>query len=485
MGESREDPGNNCGERDEMKNSGISKTELFARVPVGKALLTMAIPTIISQLINLIYNMVDAFFIGRTGNPYMMAATTITLTMFMMNVALSNLFGIGGGSQVARLMGVGQHEKAKQASAFCFYGAILMALLYSLLIGVFLNPILRFLGASDATMGYARSYATIVVVIGSLPCMLSLTLAHLLRNVGYSSQASIGLSGGGILNVILDPLFMFVIMPKGQEVTGAALATMLSNVASCLYLLYAFRKASAENPLSYRIANARRADRENIKKIFAVGVPSAVLTGLFDVANICVNIIAAAHDDLVLAAMGIVMKVERIPNAINVGLCQGMLPIIAFNYSSGDHPRMKQVIRTARRSGLLVAACSLVFFEIFANQASRLFLSTSAGDVESALRTVAYAALFLRIRCIASPVQFINYHTSFSLQAMGKGKATLLHAFVRECVFYIPFMFLLDRIFGEVGLAAALPVGEACGAVFAIILFRRILQKDNSTVKTA
>ena len=456
-----------------MKN----KKELFASVPVGKALLTMAIPTIISQLINLIYNMVDAFFIGRTGNPYMMAATTITLTIYMMIVALSNLFGIGGGSQVARLMGVGKNDEARQVSGFCFFGAISIALLYSLLIGSFLLPILRFLGASDATLSYARSYALIVIVIGGLPSLLSMTLAHLLRNVGYSSQASIGLSGGGILNVILDPLFMFVIMPKGQEVTGAAIATLLSNLSSCLYLLYAYRKASGENPLSFSLAEARRISRENIKKIFAVGVPSAVLTGLFDVANICVNIIAAAHDDLVLAAMGIVMKVERIPNAINVGLCQGMLPIIAFNYASGDHARMREVIRKGRMAGLLVAACSIVLFETFANPASRIFLSTSAGDTVSALKTVGYAALFLRIRCTASPVQFLNYHTSFSLQAMGQGKYTLLHAFVRECVFYIPFMFLLDRIFGELGLAAALPVGEGCGAVFAVFLMRHVLRK--------
>ena len=306
-------------------------------------------------------------------------------------------------------------------------------------------------------MDYARSYALIVIVIGSLPSLLSMTLAHLLRNAGYSAQASMGLSGGGILNVILDPLFMFVIMPRGQEVTGAAIATALSNFASCAYLLYAYRKASRQAPLSLGPGDALKTDRSCIKNIFSVGVPSAVLTGLFDVANICVNIIASAHSDLVLAAMGIVMKVERLPNAVNVGICQGMMPIVAYNYSSGDHDRMKSVINTARAAGLAVAAVSILLFEIFAGPASRMFLSTSAGDAQTALVTVGYAALFLRIRCTASPVQFINYHTSYCMQAMGNGRATLLlHAFVRELVFYIPFMFLLDRLFGETGLAAAL-----------------------------
>ena len=466
-----------------MKTKKYSRQELFADAPVPQALLTMAVPTIISQVINLIYNMVDAFFIGRTGNSYMMAATSLTLTMVMMNVALSNLFGIGGGSLVARLMGVSEHDKAKRVSAFSFYGAAAIALTYSLLIGLFLDPILRFLGASSATMDFAKSYATIVIVIGSLPSVLSMAAAHLLRNAGFSGRASMGLSMGGILNVILDPIFMFVIMPKGQEVTGAAIATMLSNVIACLYLIYAFRQASSQAPLSMRLSDAAKISRENRRQLFSVGIPSALLTGLFDLANICVNILASSHSDLVLAAMGIVMKVERIPNAVNIGICQGMLPIVAFNYSSGNHERMKQTINTARNSGLLISFASILFFQLFASPVSRLFLSTKASDPETALQTIAFAALFLRIRCFASPVQMLNYHTSFCMQAMGKGKETLLHAFVRELLLYIPLMFLLDRLFGEAGLASALPAGEACAAVFALYLLNRTIhakEKDHA-----
>ena len=456
------------------------KQELFARVPVPRALYTMAIPTIISQLINLIYNMVDAFFIGRTGNAYMMAATSLTLTMIMMNVALSNLFGIGGGSHVARLMGAHNPDEAKRVSAYSFYGAVGIALTYSLLVGVFLDPLLSFLGASNATIGYARSYTLIVIVLGSLPAILSAVLAHLLRNAGYSAQASIGLSGGGILNVILDPLFMFVLLPKGQEVTGAAIATTLSNTIACGYLIYSYRKASREAPLSMRWKDARAVSKASRKTVFTVGIPSTVLTGLFDVANISVNIIASAHSDLVLAGMGIVMKVERIPNAINVGICQGMLPIVAYNYSSGDHARMRDVIRTARIAGLSVSAVCIILLELLANPAVRLFLNTGSGNAEAALMTIAYATVFLRIRAIASPMQFINYHTSYSMQAMGEGHKTLLHAFVRELVFYIPLMFLLDRLFGENGLAAALPVGETCGAVFALFLLGTIIRRQQT-----
>ena len=456
------------------------KKELFASVPVPRALATLAVPTIISQMINLIYNMVDAFFIGRTGNSYMMAATTVTLTLTLLNVAFSNLYGVGGGSLIARLMGQNRLDEARRVSAFSVYASLGLALSYSLLMGLFMEPVLRFLGASDATIGYACQYTRFVIVIGTVPALLSMTLAHLLRNAGYSSQASLGLSGGGILNMVLDPLFMFVLLPPGNEVVGAALATLISNVTAFLYLTYAFRKACAAAPLSLRWRDAMAVERHNVARLFSVGVPSAILTGLFDLASICVNILSAAHSDLVLAGMGIVLKVERVPNAVNIGICQGMLPLVAYNFASGDHRRMKETIRFGRLCGLSISAVSILLLELFAYPATHLFLSTSSGNAEAAVRTVAYAAVFLRIRCVASPVQFLNYHTSYCMQAMGRGRETMLHSVVRELVFYIPFMFLLDRLFGELGLASALPVGEGCGALFALFLLRRVLRRHSN-----
>lgn len=460
-----------------MSTANLSKKDLFENAPVPKALTTMAVPTIISQIINLVYNMVDAFFIGRTGDSYMMAATTLTLTLVMMNVSFSNLFGIGGGSLIARLMGVQKNDDARKVSAFSIYGAIAIAAAYSLVIGLFLDPILNFLGASKDTIEYARQYTLIVTVAGCVPSILGATLAHLLRNVGNASQASLGLSSGGILNMFLDPLFMFVLMPAGYEVVGAALATLLSNIFSCCYLLVAFRKATASAPLSMKFSDAVKIGSENTKKLFSVGVPSAVLTGLFDVANVFLNMLSADHNDLVLAAMGIVMKIARIPNAVNIGICQGMLPIVAYNYSAGNRQRMQQTINTARTWGLAISAASILLLSLCAEPVTKLFLSTTAGNAETAVVTIGYAAVFLRIRCLASPFQFINYHTSYCMQATGDGTGTMIHAIVRELVFYIPFMYILDFFFGENGLAAALVVGEACGAAFALLLLRHSLKK--------
>ena len=447
-----------------MRSSRYSKTELFEKVSIPRALAAMGIPTIISQLINLIYNIVDALFIGQTGNTYMVAATTVTLTLTMLNVAFANLFGVGGGSLIARLMGQKRDDEGRKVSAYSVRGALLLGLSYAAVTACFMNPILSFLGASDATIGFARQYTLYVIVIGTTPTILALTLSHLLRNTGYSAQASLGLSLGGILNMALDPLFMFVILPKGQEVTGAALATMISNLFSCGYLLFALRRASARAPLTLRLREAKGLPRELKKSLFSVGIPSAVLTGLFDVASVCVNKLAADHDDLVLAAFGIVMKVERIPNAVNIGICQGMMPIVAYNYASGNRTRMNAAVRTARLYGLIVSAVCIVLLELLARPVTNLFLSTSTENPADALTTIAFATAFLRVRCLAAPVQLINYHSSFSLQAIGNGRDTMLHACVRELGIYIPLMYVLDKLFDQMGLAAALPAGEGLAA---------------------
>ena len=456
-----------------MNESSLEKKRLFESDPVPKALLAMAVPTIVSQLINLVYNMVDTIYIGMTGDAYKTAAVTVAFTVFMMTVSFANLFGIGGGSLMARLIGVDRREDARRVCAFSFYGAIGIALAYSLLVGLLLDPILRLFGASDATIGFARQYVWLVVIAGNVPVILSMVCAHLLRNVGYAKQASIGLSAGGILNIILDPIFMFVILPKGMEVFGAALATLLSNIVSCVYLILVMKKVSGDAPLSMKLKDAARIGKDERASLFAVGIPSAFLTGLFDVANIFLNALMAQHGDLQLAAIGIVMKAERLPNAINIGLCQGMLPLVAYNYSSGDLSRMNSVIRTAQRWGLLIAAASCVLFELFAAGIVHVFLSTSVGNVGNAVATIGFAAVFLRLRAPASLPQFLNYSTSFCLQAAGDGRDTLLHAVVRELVFYIPFMFLLNAAFGANGLATGLLAGEICGAAFALFLLHR------------
>lgn len=449
------------------------KKELFENTPVTKAILTLSVPTIISQLISVIYNIADTFYVGRTGNPYMIAGVSVSLPLFLMTICIANLFGIGGGSLISRMMGAGKEEQAKNVSSGSFYGALLFSLLYSLIIYIFMDGLLKVLGVSEDTVTFAVQYTVYVVVLGTPFVVLSAVVAHFLRNAGYSNIASYGLSGGGILNMILDPLFMFIVFPKGQEVLAAAAATLLSNIAAFIYLTLMLVRISGASPLSISPAYLSGIKKQHVKGILSVGVPSAVLPGLFDVANIVINSSMSAHGDLQLAAMGIVMKIERIPNAIGIGISMGMLPLVAYNFSSGNHDRMKKVIRTARRMGVIVAIICVLLLSLFAPALCGIFLDTSA-QAEAASATLLFATAFLRFRCLASPFQFLNYHSSYCMQAMGDGKSTTVHAVIRIIGLYIPLMYILDRAMGQNGLALALPLGEALADIVAILLLNRI-----------
>ena len=197
---------------------------------VPRALAVMAIPTVISQIIALIYNIADTWFIGMTDNPYMVAATSLVGTVYLLTAAVANVFGVGGGNLVVQLLGRKDPEEARKVASLSFLMAGGCALLFSFVCLVFMNPLLRLLGASDMTIGYARQYLLCVVILGGLPTVLSSTMSAMLRNIGCSREAGFGIGLGGVLNIVLDPIFMFVLLPDGWEVLGAALATMLSNI---------------------------------------------------------------------------------------------------------------------------------------------------------------------------------------------------------------------------------------------------------------
>ena len=286
--------------------------ELFETMPVAKALTKMAIPTIISQLITMIYNLADTYFIGRTNNPYMVAAASLSYVLFFILTALSNLFGVGGGSQISRLLGQKRYEEAKKVCSFSFYGTICVSLLYSLSCLVFMDPLLRLLGATDNTIAYSCQYTLWVIVVGGVPSCLSMTMAHLLRSEGYAKYASYGLSGGGILNMILDPLFMFVIMQPGQEVMGAALATMLSNCVSLIYFALMFLHLKKDTVLCLS-PRKMVPEKASIRAVFAVGVPSAIGSLMACLSNTVVNKLSSGYNDFAVAAMGIVKKIDMLP----------------------------------------------------------------------------------------------------------------------------------------------------------------------------
>ncbi len=443
--------------KDQEKNR-----EIFERMPVRKALATMAIPTIIGQMIILIYNMADTFFIGRVNNHLMVAGASLILPIFNLCIAFANIAGTGGGSLIARLLGAGREDEAKSVAAFSFWFSVTVGALFSLSTLVFMRPLLKGLGASEEVFGFARQYATCVIVIGAIPTILNVTMNSLLRNVGASKQAGFGMSMGGVLNIILDPLFMFVILPRGHEMIGAGIATALSNYITFGYYMLVIRKLNS-SILRFSPVNLFPS-RSNVASFFGVGLPAALSPFLFDMNGIVLDRLMAGYNDAALAAIGIVLKAERLPLNIGIGLCLGMAPLAAYNFSSGDHARMESVFRATRRTGALVGIASIVLYEIFAPRLIRFFIADAA--------TVAYGANFLRIRAFATIVMFLSFVYVYLFQAMGRGDYALLLAVLRWAVVNIPMLFLLNALFGMYGLVWSQFASDCIVAMSSWLIYR-------------
>lgn len=416
---------------------------IFQNLPIPTALRKMILPAVASQLIVLIYNMADTFFVGQTNNPYMVAGTSLILPVFNITLCLAGLAGIGGGSLIARLLGQSQEEEAKRVSAFSLYLGLLIAALFAVGIGIFMEPVLSLLGAGENTYEYARQYALCVIVIGGIPTVLSNVLSNLIRSIGRSKEASAGIILGGLLNIALDPIFMFVLFPDGYEVLGAGTATCISNCVAFLYFIVVLLRMGRNSVVTFspRVGMPRKS---SVIAVFGVGIPSAVATLLFDLDYVIIDKLMVSYYDLALAAIGIVLKVERFPLNVGIGICQGMLPLVAYNYSAGNAQRMNDAIRLSRRLGLVIAGISIVLYELFAVQFSHLFISDA--------QTVELASQFLRIRVLATPLMFLSFFTVYLFQAFGKGKISLFLGVTRWLIFNIPMLFLLNAIFGMFGI---------------------------------
>ena len=444
------------------------KIEIFENKPILQALAIMAIPTIISQLITLVYNIADLWFIGQTDNPYMVAATALVATIFLMATAVANIFGVGGGNLVVRLIGSGQENEAKKVASWSLVIAAVSAVGFSIFCYIFMNPMLYLLGASENTIDYARQYMLFVVVFGALPTVLSNVMSAMLRNVGYSKEAAFGLGLGGILNVVLDPLFMFVIMPDGYEVVGAALATMLSNTIAMIYYICTYRKVQSVTILGIP-RGLEKILPDSRKSVFSVGLPAASSLLLFDVCNMMINMLSSSHGDLELAAMGIVLKVERLPLNVGIGICLGMTPLVAYNYASKNKERMMRFFRSARTAGLLFALICVVLYRIAAPFVIKMFISDGG--------TVQLGTEFLRARCFATPFMFLSFHMVHFMQAIGEGKISFYLPVIRQLCLNIPMLLLLNAIFGMTGIVWTQLSADIINVMISYMIYSKVMKR--------
>ena len=432
---------------------------LFEDAPVLKAVLALEIPTVISQLITVVYNMADTFFIGQVDDPNQVAAASVCLPLFMLLTGIANLFGIGGASLISRCLGEGDRDKARKASAFSIWTAVIVALAYGIVLYAFRSVLFPLVGADAATYDYCCKYAFWVITIGAVPTVLSATFAHLVRAEGYSFEASFGVALGGILNCFLDPLFISVFH---MEIAGAAIATLLSNIVATAYFILLIAKKRGSVVLSLNPRNYTTKFKIP-SEILLVGLPSAIMNICGVMSNIVMDRLMSSYNDAALAGLGIAKKVNMLTYAISTGLSQGVVPLIGYNYSSKNYKRMMSAVKTALILSFLVAVVSTVFLLTGADVIVRAFIDDQ--------QTVSYGILFQRIICVTGPLIPVSMVIITMFQSVGKKVAPTILSMLRKGGVDIPAMILMNRIVGVNGIAWATPIADVISMIVSIICF--------------
>lgn len=443
------------------------KTALFEQVPIPQAVCRLAVPTILSSLVMVLYNLADTYFVGMLNDPVQNAAVTLAAPVLLAFNAVNNLFGVGSSSMMSRALGRKDYDTVCRSSAFGFYSSVLAGILFSALFALFQQPLLILLGASPETAAATAAYAKWTVVCGATPAILNVVMAYMVRAEGAALHASIGTMSGCLLNIVLDPIF---ILPwgLGMGAEGAGLATFLSNCVACLYffvLLYVKRGRTyvCVNPKMFSFK------RHIVVGVCAVGIPASI-QNLLNVTGMSVlNNFTSAFGSNAVAAMGIAQKINSVTVQIALGLSQGIMPLISYNYASGNIKRMKKTFFFTAR----IALVFLVLMEIAYYAGARTWVGLFMQDQQ----IVDYGARFLQGFCLGMPFLAIDFLAVGVFQACGLGKNAFLFAILRKVVLEIPALFILNALFPLYGLAYAQFAAELVLAIAAVIVLARLFRR--------
>lgn len=429
--------------------------ELFENAPVSKAVAVMAIPTMISMLVVVIYNMADTFFIGQTNDPMKVAAVSLATPIFMVFMALGNLFGIGGSSAISRALGEHKPEKAKHISAFCCYGSLGVGIFMALISILGMELILKLIGASENTIDYARDYLFFIALGGPF-IMFGTAFGNILRGEGAARESMIGNLIGTIVNIVLDPIMILVF---GWGVVGAAVATVIGNMAASLfYLSHFFRKKSS---LSIHWKDFKLG--ENIPvSVASIGIPASLNNILMSCANVVLNQMLVSYGDTPVAAMGVATKVNMLVVLLQIGLCAGIQPLIGYNYGARNKKRLMQVFRFTGLCAVVMGTVLTLFMVVARQSIIRVFIN----DAE----VVNYGIQMVIALQLSGPVIGILFLCINTIQGMGKALPSLILTVCRQGLVFIPLILILNGMFGLDGVIYAQPVADYISIVLAVVI---------------
>lgn len=436
------------------------QNELFESASVPKAYMKLALPVVLSMMVSLVYNMVDTYFIALTGKQELVAGVSLAAPIFTLMIAFGDIFGLGGSYLISRLFGEKREEEAKRASAFCLWAAIGFGIFVTIVLLVFRTPILKLLGTDAATFEYAGEYYTWIAV-GAASIILGLVPSNILRTEGLAMQAMAGSILGSIVNIILDPVFIFGL---GQGAAGAAMATVIGNVIADVYYIYVMNKKAKRLSVSLKEI---KIPGTMIRDILVIGIPASITNLMQSIMIMITNHYLIAYGTDKVAAMGIALKANMISAFILVGFAFGGQPLVGYNYGARNKKRLKEILRFAY---LFEAGLALVFtisISVFAPAIIKIFMNQS--DI------ITNGAMMLRFQQLGMVFMAVTLVSTCVCQSVGSAAGAFALSISRQGVLYAISLMVLNAIFGYTGIIATQACADVLTAVIALAIIRKVL----------
>lgn len=425
--------------------------KLFENTSIKRAYFILALPVVMSMAVTIIYNMVDTFFVAKTGNPNLVAGVSQGAPIFTLMIAIGDIFGLGGSSVISRLFGERRDKTARYISGYCFYASITCGLVVTALMFIFQTPVLHMLGASPATWKYAREYY-LVIAGGATFIIFGLSPNNILRTEGLAPQAMIASITVTGINVVLNPIFIFTC---GLGAAGSALATVVSNVIADVLMVYYLRTKSKK--LTTSIHETKISGKLQ-REIYAIGIPASVTNIMVTFATALTNRYLIAYGTNSVAAMGIAMKVNTVIVMVMVGFAFGAQPLIGYTYGARDERRFRETLRFDLGVVAGLALVLTVLMMVFAPQIIRLFMR----DPE----IVREGTGMLRWLASSTTIAGIIMVLTTTFQSMGKATPAFWLSFSRQGLIFLIAIVVLSYFFGYTGVLAA----QACADVLTLVL---------------
>ena len=448
----------------------MEDNELMGSMKVSKAVAKMAVPSVISSLVTVVYNMADTFFVGQTGDALQVAAVSLTNPIFILMMAFANMFGMGGSAVASMALGEQKEKRAKNVSAFVLYASLIVGIAFMLILMIFMKPILTLFGADAETYEFARGY-TFHISYGAPFIIWSAASSFVIRVEGASREAMIGSMVGTVANIILDPVFISVF---GMGATGAAIATTIGNVLSCLYFLWYFLKKSrllSLNPRYFRCGDGI------LVKICSIGLPTAIFSALMSVSTIVLNQILVAYGNAPVAAIGIVFKANMFITFLQMGLANGVQPMLGYNYGAGNEKRFREIERFSKICCLIVGIISVILYYLFREPIIRIFIN----DEE----VIRYGVQMLIGYMLSGPVIGILFMNMNCLQSVEHAFPATVLSILRQGLLLIPLLYLLDFLFGMNGVIYGQSITDYIAVGLSVVIWARVRRGLGEEKKTA